>query len=183
MSYNIEKNEIELYSLGKIKDIIIKEIANDPDCADLILGENNPDINEYDAYDLLTGNSRLAIDGCIKNRLSLLTAQVTTKTYVLLDTYISEARTTQTKLINIVLNVFTHLSIIDLTNTESQKFYQKGYYGNRIDCTLDAISRLIDKKSNLGIGKTLIKPSASMKIINPLENYYGKSIIFEVYDF
>lgn len=184
MAYDISKNRIELYSLGKYKDIIIKAVTNDDTCVDLILGENNPDLaKNYDAYDILVGDKILGLSGHIKNRLAMLQVQYETKTYMFIDTYVSEAPTTSNKTINIVVEFFTHLSIIDLSDSEKEKYYPMGLIGNRVDVLLDQFCRLFDKKNNLGIGKTLLKPISPMKFIQPTENYYGKSLVLTVVDF
>lgn len=184
MAYNISSNKIELYPLGKYKDIIIKAVTSDDVCSELLLGENNPSIAKgYDVYDVLVGDTSLNLSGHIKNRLAMLLTQYETKTYMLIDTYVSEATTTSNKTINIIVEFFTHLSIIDLSNDEKEKYYPMGFMGNRIDVLLDQFCRLFDKKNNLGIGKTLLKPLSPMKIIQPTADYYGKSLILTVVEF
>lgn len=178
------RNRIELYPLGKIKGDIINMICENQDCVDLILGENNADLAKgYDVEDILLGNKKLSLDGQIKDRLVMLETQYQTKTYVFIDTYVSNAETTTIKTINIVIDVFTHLSSIDLSPTEKIKFQDKGFYGNRVDVLLDGISRMFNKKEGLGIGLTLFTTIRPMKIIQPTKDHYGRSTTYEIKDF
>jgi hypothetical protein len=110
------------------------------------------------------------------------TTQLEAKTYITLDTEIVKAEGTKVKCIALVMEVFTSTSIVDLTPTEQKKYYTLGFYGNRIDCLIDAIKRSISDM-DIGIGDITLAPLNSVKIIYPSSSHYGKRIILHVYDF
>ncbi len=182
MATNVSKNKYELYPLGKFKDIIRKTIVGDLDCQDIILGEKCADLEKYDAYDILMGNKNLGLEGQVKDRLAMLSTQLTAKTYVMVDTIISNMDSKYIKTIDIYIEVYSHLSFIDLSVDENDKFVQKGYLGNRVDILLDMICRLLTSKT-MGIGETRIKSLRPMSYIQPTPDYYGKTIILTVPEF
>lgn len=166
MSVNKSANQVELYPLGKNKDIIYKALMNSDDVYDLVLGENNPndDFKEH-----------------FFNTLVIDTTQLDKKTYITMDTIIDKADT-KVKCIGIIMDVFSSLKDINLSTSEQVKFYKKNYFGNRIDVLLDAIKRTISDL-DIGIGNVTLHPINPVKIIQPTPEYYGKRIVFQIYDF
>jgi hypothetical protein len=185
-------NRIELYPLGKIKDNIIKILAQNEDIADLMLGENYPNRNSYQDYDILKGSDELGLDALIEDTLEKEIKQDSMKTYICLDSIVQSING-KIKLIVVKINVFTHLSLIKLSTDEKEKFNQKGYYGNRIDCLIDTITRCIDEsnknmdekeENSFGIGNFTLSPNFPVTIYQPSnKEYYGKSLTFYVNDF
>jgi hypothetical protein len=187
---NKSQNKIELYPLGKIKDVIKKTLANDETIQKLLLGENFVLLDNYDITDAIKGTSDNTYEPLIRDSLFIDTTQTETKTYILMDTLISKSEGNKLKLVTIVVNAFCHSSLIRLTDDEKYTFYNQGLYGNRIDCLLDQIVRTIytlneevNKDKNIGIGELKLAPSAQAKIYQPNDKYYGKTLMFEVWDF
>lgn len=165
-SVNKSTNKIELFPLGKDKDIIYKALMNNQDVCDLVLGENNTNGKFKDHF---------------FNTLIIDTEQLEAKTYITIDTVIDRADD-KIKCIEIIMDVFSALSSTALTPTEQVKFYKKSYFGNRIDVLIDAIKRTISDL-DIGIGQLTLKPNAPIKIIQPTDKFYGKRMIFQSYDF
>ncbi|MDR2277371.1 MAG: hypothetical protein LBE23_05890 [Vagococcus sp.] len=166
MSVNKSANQIELFPLGKDKDIIYKALMKNEDLCELVLGENNK-----------TGNFK----NHFYNRLIIDTTQLEAKTYITMDTVIDRVDK-KTKCIGIIIDVFSSLRSVDLTTSEQIKFYKKSYFGNRIDILLDIIKRTVSDL-DIGIGETTLNPINPVKIIQPTPEFYGKRIIFQAYDF
>lgn len=167
MATNKNKNQIELFPLGKNKDIIYKALLNSRDVCDLVLGENSKD----DAFAAHYFNT-LIID----------TTQLETKTYITLDTIVSKAENKKIKCIDIIMDVFSSLPTLALTPAEQINFYEKGYFGNRIDVLIDAIKREISDL-DIGIGNVTLKPNNPISIVQPTDKHYGKRVIYQCYDF
>lgn len=164
---NKSKNQIELYTLGKCKNEIIKLIEDDDSLDSLIrYGSNNSD-------DLKRGH--------LYDTLIIDLTQKITKTYITMDTSIKSTEGSRIKCVEITINIFSHLTLIKLTNEEERKFYSEGYYGNRIDIILDMLSRKLIGNQYFGIGELKLAPINPIKIIQPDVDYYGKVIRFETY--
>lgn len=154
--------------LGKCKDLIIKDFQSNENITSLILGygEEVIDLKDNNVFD------RLVID----------LSQDTAKTYVTMDSTILNSGTS-IKCVEIILNIFTHLSLISLSTAEKAFYYKQGFYGNRIDILIDAIIRCLRGSNKYGIGELQLRERNTMSIFQPNENYYGKQIAFQVYDF
>ena len=163
---NTSKNQIELYPLGKDKDIIFKALMKNNDVVNLTIGESPTDTFIKHFF----------------NSLFVDTTQLETKTYITMDTEIVSAENTKIKCIAIIIDIFTSLPLIPLSTTEQLKYYATGYFGNRIDCLLDAVKRTITDL-NIGIGDITLAPRSPVKIIQPTEKYYGKRLTLHTYDF
>ena len=180
---NKSQNKIELYPLGKCKDVIKKMLADDSDVVDLLLGENNPEVLLYDLDDILFGNTGLKLEGQIKDVLFVDTTLLTSKTYIMMDTIVSNMISAgKFKNITVRMNVFTHSSLLKLSNTEATK-YKDRFYGNRIDCLIDAIARCLDGSKKFGIGELQLSSGNPVSIVQPDVKYYGKTLSFTFCDF
>jgi len=148
--------------------MIIKDFQNNENIVSLILGYGKPiiDLKDNNVFDTLI------IDE----------SQLDTKTYVTMDAVILNAGST-IKCIEITLDVFSHLSLIPLTTTEKAFYYKQGFYGNKIDILTDAIIRCLRGSQKYGIGQLQLRDRNTMKIFQPTKDYYGKQIVFQVYDF
>lgn len=104
------------------------------------------------------------------------------KTYVTMDSVILNAGNS-IKCIEITLNIFTHLSKIPLTTPEKALYYKQGFFGNRIDVLVDSIIRCLRGSDKYGIGQLQLRERSTMRIFQPSEKYYGKQVVFQVYDF
>lgn len=162
---NKSKNRIELYPLGRDKKLIYDALSNNQDVVDLVLSGTTD-----------TFKSRFS------DTLFIDSTQLSAKTYITMDTEIVSAENTKIKCIAITIDVFTDLSIISLTSDEQKRYYSSGYYGNRIDTTIDAVKRAISDL-DIGIGEITLAPRSPIKIIRPTEKHYGKRLIFYTYDF
>lgn len=166
MSVNKSKNRVELYPLGKNKDLIYNALMQNQDFVDLVLGENpTTKFNEH-----------------FYNTLIIDTTQLDAKTYITIDTTVAEMRNKNIKTIEIVIDFFAPLSLIELSTSEMNRYYDSGYFGNRIDVGLDIIKRTVSDM-DIGIGNTNLAPSRPVTIIQPTEKFYGKRIRFYSYDF
>jgi hypothetical protein len=87
------------------------------------------------------------------------------------------------KCIEITLDVFAHLSMLQLPIEEALKYRSQGYLGNRIDILVDNIIRCLKGSTEYGVGELQLRDRNSMSISQPNPNYYGKYIAFHVYDF
>ena len=161
------KNMIELYPLGKDKDIIYKALSGNKDLVALVLGENNLTDKFKDRF---------------FNTLFVDTEQLTANTYITIDTEIVNAENRNTKCIAITMDIFTALSMIPLTLAEQNKYYSLNYFGNRVDICLDMIKRIISDL-DIGIGATTLAPRNPVRIVQPTISHYGKRIVFYSYDF
>ena len=164
---NKSKNRIELYPLGRDKKIIYETLLNNNDVVSLVLGEDNT-----------TGSFKEHFF----DTLFVNTAQLEAKTYITIDTEVVNAENTKIKCIAITIDIFSALSLIQLSTTEQIKYYKLGYYGNRIDVTLDAVKRAITDL-DVGIGNITLAPRNPVRIIQPTEKFYGKRMILYTYDF
>jgi hypothetical protein len=188
---NKSANQIELYPLGKIKTILRQTLSNDSTIQELILGENNEQLNTYESYDILMGDKSQGLEGQIKNNLFIKDTQDETKTFILMDSYSGKIEG-KLKQIIVAMYIFSHNSLLTLSDTEAEKFFNLGLFGNRVDCLIDQVSRVIsninyatvdDKPKSIGIGKIQLASTQQGKIYQPNDNYYGKTLIFEVWDF
>lgn len=154
--------------LGKCKDLIIKDFQANSDIVSLILGYGAEviDLKDNNVFDTMI------IDLTLKEA----------KTYITMDAIILNADP-KIKCIEITINVFTFLSKLPLLDVEKSLYYTTGYYGNRIDVLIDMIIRTLKGSNKYGIGELQLRPSRSMWINQPTENYYGKAMAFHVYDF
>lgn len=155
--------------------MIIKDFQENTNITSLILGYGATviDLKDNNVFDTLV------ID----------LSQNEAKTYVTMDAIILNSGTT-IKCVEITLNVFTHLSKLPLgteveSSGQSEKgfYYKQGFYGNRIDVLVDAIIRCLRGSDKYGIGELQLRERNTMRIFQPNENYYGKQIVFQVYDF
>lgn len=163
------KNRIQLYPLGKLKDSVKKLLLANENICSLLVGSNDPIAAASQIYD------NLYIDG----------SQDIAKTYILMDTIVQSAQNINIKEIQLIFNIFTHVTMISLTSQERNNYYNKGYYGNRVDVLIDAVARELNGNPDFGLGLVNLIPRSPMKIIQPSSNtkYYGKQIVFSVYDF
>jgi hypothetical protein len=180
---NKSSNKIELYPLGEIKDVFIKTLYKNELIQEMMLGENNEDLNTYDIEDIMRGSKELGLEGIIRNSLFIDTTQTETKTFILMESFVGKIENNKFKTINVIMNIFCHNSLLTLSNTEKAKFYNLGFCGNRIDCLIDQVSRCINGRTDIGIGQVNLSPNTQGKIIQPNTNYYGKTLLFEVWDF
>lgn len=169
---NLEKNQTNLFPLGYNKDVISKTLKSNEDIVSLIVNDIN---YSGDLDDILSSR--------IITRLKVPETQIETKTYICIETFVPSIESDEIKEIGIVINVFCNESIIDLSSKEIIKFTKKGYFGNRIDCTIDAIDRCLNGKRGLGIGRIRFKKSRPINIIQPINGYYGKSMEYTLHDF
>jgi len=164
---NKNKKQIGLFPLAKAKDKIIKMIDAREDIKSLILGENSTEQNlDEHIFDVLYVNKVLDKVG----------------TYVTLDTRLIDANL-NTSLIEIIINVFSHLECVELSNNEKRQFYNQGYFGNRIDVLIDLISRMLCGNNEFGIGRLDYRSKNPIDIIRPSTEHYGKCIYLYMYDF
>lgn len=164
---NKSKNKIELYPLGRDKNLIYEALSNNQDVVDLLLGEKNTTESFKSRF-----SDTLFVD----------TTQLVAKTYITMDTEVVSAENTKIKCIAITIDIFTDLSLISLTGNEQIKYYKIGYYGNRIDCLLDAVKRTI-ADLDIGIGEITLAPRNPIRVIQPTNKHYGKRMILYTYDF
>ena len=101
------KNRIELYPLGRDKKLIYDALSRNQDVVDLVLGEKNT---------IETFKSRFS------DTLFVDTTQLAAKTYITMDTEIVSAENTKIKCIAITIDIFTDLSLIQLTGSEQSKY-------------------------------------------------------------
>jgi hypothetical protein len=85
--------------------------------------------------------------------------------------------------IGLIINVFCHSSLLDCSTSEKAKFYKFGLYGNRIDMLSDVIDRNLNGLRGIGLGKLRLVPRNPIKIYQPSNKYYGKSLEYVVSDF
>jgi hypothetical protein len=167
MEVKSKKKLIEFNLLGKYKEVIYNNLFNSLNVGELVLGENNPsgNLNEH-----------------IYDTIYLDATKLAEKTYVLLDTKITKSDNTIIKRIDILINVFTSYSKINLSPTEKSKYSALNFYGNRVDILIDILIRSITDM-NIGIGKIALAPINPVKLIHPSDNHYGKQIELQIYDF
>ena len=167
MEVTSKKKLLEFNLLGKYKEAIYNNLCNSLDVGELVLGENN-----------LSGN----LNEHIFNTIYLDATKLEEKTYVLLDTKITKSDNAIIKRVEILINVFTSYSIINLTPTEKSKYSALNFYGNRVDILIDIIIKSISTM-NIGIGKIALASANPVKLIHPSDNHYGKQIVLQIYDF
>lgn len=169
------RNQRNLFPLGKDKDILVKALSTDENLVSLLV----PD------YDSTTATQDLDVilQEHIYKTISIDNTQGESRAYICIETYVPTADSDFIKEIGIVINVFCHDNLINLTSTENNKMVKLGYYGNRIDQILDCIDRLINGKSGVGIGKVRLRPRNPIGIYTPTNGYYGKSMEYVVTDF
>lgn len=172
---DITKNQINLYSLGKDKDIIIKTFSSNLDIIDLLLPDYNPDTAAEDLDVILKRH--------LYKTITVDNTQGDSRAYICVETYVPSADSDTIKEIGIIINVFCHDSMLELSSIDAIKFVKSGFYGNRIDMLIDAIDRCLNGKSGIGIGKLRLKPRTPIGIYQPVNGYYGKSLDYIVTDF
>jgi len=172
---NVTKNQINLYPLGKDKDIIIKTFSENEDIISLILPTYNKETATEDLDIILKRHLYKTIE--IDN------TQGDSKVYICVETYIPLVDSDTIKEIGIVINVFCHESLLDLSQAETIKSISKGLFGNRIDQTIDLIDRCLNGKQDMGIGKLRLRNRNPIGIYQPKNNYYGKSMEYVLTDF
>lgn len=169
------KNQTNFYPLGKDKDILVETFQSDDNIVSLLIPNYNPNTNTIDK-DILLKNF-------IYKTISIEPTVDEKKSYICVETYIPEVESNAIKTIGIVINVFTHSSLVELSKEERARFIPFGLAGTRIDMILDLIDRSINEKRNVGIGKVKLKPRSPVTIYQPKNNYYGKSVEYLVSDF
>lgn len=172
---DMTKNQTNFYPLGKNKEIIAKALGDDDNIVSLLMPEYNPEENILDK-DVLLKNY-------IHKTISIESTVSKAKSHICVETYITDIESNAIKTIGIVINVFVHNSLIELTNKERSKLIPFGLAGNRIDCLLDLIDRCINGKRNVGIGKIRLSPRNPVSIYQPVNGYYGKTVKYLVSDF
>lgn len=154
--------------MGKSKDLITKKIISNQDIVDLISTNILPSELIYEnIFDTLT------ID----------IPQDERKTYITMDAVVSSVENRHIKSVDIIIHVFTHLKLLKLSTSEQQKYYTRGFFGNRIDVLIDLLVRMLDGSDEFGIGRLQLKPRSPMSVIHPSTKHYGKSLIFYTCDF
>lgn len=172
---NYSRNQTNLFPLGKNKDILVKTFSADDNLVSLLMPDYDPLTSTQDLDVLLKDH--------IYKTISIDNTQGISRAYICIDTYVPSTESDFIKEVGIVINVFCHNDLIDLSTTENNKFVKLGYYGNRVDMLLDCIDRLINGKSGVGIGKVRLRPRNPVGIYTPTNGYYGKSIEYVVTDF
>lgn len=172
---DMTKNQTNLYPLGKNKDIVIKTFQDNEDIVSLILPSYNEDTAIEDLDVILKRH--------LFKTISIDNTQLDAKTYICVETYVPEIENDAIKKIGIVINAFTHESLIDLSQSEQVKYFKKGFYGNRIDVLIDAIDRCLNGKRNVGLGRLRLRPRSPIGIHQPANGYYGKSLEYIISDF
>jgi len=165
---NRSKNQVELYVLGRSKDLIIKKIISDVNITNLIDKDISPP-------NLIHNN--------IFDTLVIDLTQNEAKTYITMDAIVSSVENKHIKSIDIIVNIFTHLSLKRLSRLEQEKYYTSGFFGNRIDVLADLVVRMLDGSKEFGIGELGLRPRNPISIIQPTSEYYGKSLVFQTFDF
>lgn len=172
---NYSRNQINLFPLGKNKDILVKSFSADTNLVSLLM----PD------YDPLTATQDLDVllKTHIYKTISIDNTQGESRAYICIETYVPSVEGDYIKDIGIVINVFCHEDLIDLPTDENNKFVKLGYYGNRVDMLVDCIDRILNGKKGVGIGKVKLRTRNPIGIYTPTNGYYGKSMEYVVTDF
>ena len=148
-------NAIELYPLGKIKDRIKTMFLNDEDICTLLVNKNDPET------------------AALHDNLFISETQSDVRTYIVMDTFVSNCESLKIKEVQTTIQVFTHNTLIALPNGEMPKYQAKGYFGNRIDILCDAIARCLNGSLEFGIGSMQLVQRSPIRLIQPNSNYYG----------
>lgn len=172
---DMRKNQLNLYPLGRDKEIISKTLSEDEDIIALLI----PD------YDSLTTTEDL--DVILKQHLYKTIAvdntQGESRAYICIETYVPSVENDSIKEIGIVINVFCATNLLELSDSDNEKFLKKGFFGNRLDMLIDGIDRCLNGKRGIGIGKLRLRPRNPIVIYQPVNGYYGKSLEYIIYDF
>ena len=166
---NKSRERVGLYPLGMCKNAIINIIENDKDMKALITG-----------YENFTG--KLKYD-YVYDSLVIDLTQEKTKTYITMDAVVSSIESRTIKGIEITIDIFTHLSLKELTFDEQKRYYSQGYMGNRIDVLSDMLYRKLSGNEDFGIGELQLRARNPMSIFQPHAKYYGKALVFQMFDF
>ena len=172
---NLENNQRNLYPLGKDKDIILKTFAGDENIVSLILPKYNPDTATEDLDIILKRH--------LYDRISIPEFQPEAKTYICVESNVISVNNDSIKDIGLIINVFSHESLIELSRDEKSKFINMGLFGNRVDCIIDCIDRCLNGKRDMGIGRLRLKPTRPVGILQPTNSFYGKSLEYIISDF
>ena len=99
------------------------------------------------------------------------------RTFVLIDDEVSKVESNGVfKYVPIYIHVFTHKSLVALSNAEKVKYKKKGYFGTcRTDVLSTAIDNIFNKNSVFGIKRLELK---SAGIYKPSNDYYGRTLIY-----
>jgi hypothetical protein len=172
---DMTKNQLNMYPLGRDKELIVKTLSSNSDLVYLLLPN----------YDPLTATQDLDIilKEHIYKTISIDNTEGESRAYICIETYIPYVENDCIKEIGIVVNIFCHKSLINLTTLENNKMVKLGYYGNRIDQLLDCIDRCLNGKRGIGLGRLRLKPRNPVTIYQPSNGYYGKSIEYTISDF
>lgn len=169
------KNQTNLYCLGEDKEIIKKVFLQDEDIIGLLLPEHNPGTFNDDLETVLEKH--------IFDTIAVDNTQFEAKVYICMDTYVTEVDSDAIKEIGIIIRVFCHKDLLKTSNKDKIKYIKLGYFGNRIDMLIDAIDRCLNGKRGVGIGRMRLRPRSPVEIIQPTNDYYGKSLTYLVSDF
>lgn len=172
---DMTKNQTNLYPLGKDKDLIIKELSKDLNLVGLLIPGYDPKACTTDLDILLKEH--------IYKTVSIENTEIAAKSYICIETYVSNVVDDAVKDIGIIINVFCHKSLVDLPTADNNKMVKNGYAGNRVDQIVDCIDRNLNGKLGMGIGRIRLKPRTPITIIQPANGYYGKCIEYIVSDF
>lgn len=172
---DMTKNQTNLYPLGKNKDTLVKILSKDSNLVYLLVPDYDPATSTQDLDAILKQH--------IFKTVSIDNTAIEAKAYICIDTYVPFVDNDCIKEIGIVINVFCHNSLIDLTTAENNKMVKLGYYGNRVDQILDCVDRCLNGKRGIGLGRLRLNPRNPVTIIQPTNGYYGKRIEYSIRDF
>lgn len=179
---------MEFYELGSYKEKVMRALAKDEDVVNLVMPTLDDD--RFDIIDNFIGGefkdekgNPLKLNGhCVD--VPFIYATITdNKNIICIDSTITKADSEAIKEVGLVIYVMFHKSNIFFSDKDKKYYAQKGYSGNPVDVTVQAIGRLLNGRNDFGIGKLKPINYNPIKPYYPQNDYYGKTMEYVCSDF
>lgn len=160
---------MNLEELGKYKHKLASLLAKDKDIINLLLGDVSEDA---DTDEMLLGNSENS-PGHIFEFEYVPEINEKTDTFLCMETVVAKASTDTTYTVYLYVFPYCHKKIM-------QTYKTSGLAGTRADILAVYVDRILNGNKDFGIGRVRL---ISNDVYKPINNYYGRCIVYEVVDF
>lgn len=160
---------MNLEELGEYKHKIASMLATDEDIINALLGDVSED---EDTDELLLGDSKDS-KGHIYEFEYVPGINETTDTFICMETTIASAPTDATYRIYLYVFPYCHKKIM-------MSYKKSGMSGTKADILASYIDKKLNGAKDFGIGRVRL---ISNDIYKPIDNYYGRCLVYEAVDF
>lgn len=160
---------MNLEELGEYKHKVAGLLAQDPNIIEVMLGNVDDDA---DTDEMLLGDDPNSC-GHIYEFEYTPEINETQDTYLCMETVVAQSATDATYRIYLYIFPYCHKKIM-------QTYKKEGMVGTRADVLAVYVDRLLNGNRDFGIGRVRLIEN---NVYKPVNNYYGRSICYEVVDF